>query len=206
MITANRTEWLCNAAAPYIRWRIHKAFNRLKIEPVDVVPNHSVLYLCNHFSWWDGFLAGYVAHFTLKKHFHIMMQEDQIQSRKILRRLGAYSLPKGSREMITSLNYTAELLNDEQNLVTLFPQGALRSNHMENIGVEKGIGRIIQQVKNPCQVIYASVLIDYFESIKPSAYIRLHHCGTSLDLDINQLSSNIQSFHRQDLDKQRSLL
>lgn len=205
MISAKRTEWVCRAAAPYIRRRIHGAFNRLHIQPVDVIPEHSVLYLCNHFSWWDGFLAGYVAHFTLKKNFHIMMQEDHLQNRKMLRYLGAYSMPKGSREMLASLNYTSELLNDSRNLVTLFPQGALRSNHMEKLGFEKGIGRVIEKTQNPCQVIYASILIDYFESIKPSAYIRLHHCGTNLDLDVNELPHIIQNFHRQDLDKQRSL-
>lgn len=205
MITAKRTEWICRAAAPYIRWRIHSAFKAVHIHPVDIIPEHSVLYLCNHFSWWDGFLAGYVAHFTLKKRFHIMMQEDHLQNRKALRYLGAYSMPKGSREMLNSIRYTSALLNDSRNLVTLFPQGALRSNHMEKIAFEKGIARIIERTENPCQVIYASVLIDYFESIRPSAYIRLHDCGTNLDLRLDELPQLIQNFHTQDMDKQRSL-
>ncbi|MBE7176358.1 MAG: 1-acyl-sn-glycerol-3-phosphate acyltransferase [Mucilaginibacter polytrichastri] len=205
MITAKRTGWICNLAAPLVKGRIHRGFKALHIEPVEVLPGHSVLYLSNHFSWWDGFLAGYVSHFVLKKHFHIMMQADHIESRRALRYLGAFSLEKNSRNMLHSLKYASGLLDDTQNLVALFPQGALRSSYTEKMTTEKGIARIIDRVTHPCQVVYASVLTDYFESFRPSAYIRLHHCCTSVDFDYAQLQNDIAHFHRQDLEKQRLL-
>jgi hypothetical protein len=47
-------------------------------------------------------------------------------------------MKKGSREMLESLAYSANLLNNPENLVTIFPQGELYSNHETYIHVEKG--------------------------------------------------------------------
>jgi hypothetical protein len=57
-----------------------------------------------------------------------MVIEETVQKVSFFKYMGAFSVNKNSREMLASLNYAAELLNDPQNLVLIFPQGKLYSN------------------------------------------------------------------------------
>jgi 1-acyl-sn-glycerol-3-phosphate acyltransferase len=121
---------------------------------VDVKPGHSILLLCNHFSWWDGFWAGWLRWRVFDRVFYIMMQEDHLKQRMWLRYMGGFSINRQSKEVIGSLNYASELLNDPGNLVTVFPQGQLVSNHATDIHIERGIAHIVKKVKGNCQIIY----------------------------------------------------
>jgi 1-acyl-sn-glycerol-3-phosphate acyltransferase len=202
MIPARRNSFLSNCFAKYLRYRMHKAFNRIIVTPFTPKPGHSVLLLCNHFSWWDGFLAGYLATWHLKRKFYIMMQEDHLRKRMLFNLLGGFSIEKGSRETVKSLLYAADLLNTPENLVAVFPQGALISNHATEITIERGIERLIKNIKGPCQIVYSCTLIDYFESLKPSAYIHLLDCGTAGETPFDELVKNVNEFHRQTLKDQ----
>ncbi len=145
--------------------------------PFTPKPGHSILLLCNHFSWWDGFFGNYLAYWHLKRKLYIMMQEDHLRKRMLFNLFGGFSIEKGSRETIKSLWYAADLLNNPENLVVVFPQGELISNHATEVTIERGIERLIKHIKGPCQIVYSCVLIDYFESLKPSAYFHLFDCG-----------------------------
>jgi 1-acyl-sn-glycerol-3-phosphate acyltransferase len=177
-------------------------FNRVVIMPFMPKPGHSILLLANHFSWWDGLFGNYLNSSLLQKTGYIMMQEDHLRKRMFLNRIGAFSINKTSRDMIRSLNYAADLLSDSDNLVMVFPQGQLISNHTTEIVVEKGIERLIKNIKGPCQVIYSCALIDYFESLKPSAFIHLFDCGIAGEVPFDELVKNINAFHRQALQDQ----
>ncbi|MCD8742550.1 lysophospholipid acyltransferase family protein [Mucilaginibacter roseus] len=202
MIPARRVSLFSNWFARYMRYRIHKAFNRVVVMPFEPKPGHSVLLLCNHFSWWDGFFGNYLAYWHLKRKLYIMMQEDHLRKRMLFNLFGGFSIEKGSREMIKSLQYAAGLLNDPENLVVVFPQGELISNHATEIEIGNGIERLIKNIKGPCQIVYSCVLIDYFESLKPSAFIHLFDCGVAGELPFEQLVSNINACHKQALANQ----
>ncbi|MCC8410322.1 lysophospholipid acyltransferase family protein [Mucilaginibacter sp. UR6-1] len=202
MIPARRVSLFSNWFARYMRYRIHKAFNRVVVMPFEPKPGHSVLLLCNHFSWWDGFFGNYLAYWHLKRKLYIMMQEDHLRKRMLFNLFGGFSIEKGSREMIRSLQYAAGLLNDPENLVVVFPQGELISNHATEIEIGNGIERLIKNIKGPCQVVYSCVLIDYFESLKPSAFIHLFDCGVAGEVPFGQLVSNINAHHKQALANQ----
>ncbi|MBE9585730.1 lysophospholipid acyltransferase family protein [Mucilaginibacter sp. JRF] len=202
MIPARRVSLFSNWFARYMRYRIHKAFNRVVVTPFKPKPGHSVLLLCNHFSWWDGFFGNYLAYWHLKRKLFIMMQQDHLRKRMLFNLFGGFSIEKGSREMIRSLQYAAGLLDDPENLVVVFPQGGLISNHATEIGIEKGIERLIKNIKGPCQIVYSCVLIDYFESLKPSAFIHLFDCGVAGEVPFEQLVSNINAHHKQALANQ----
>src|ERR1700742_2266288 len=144
--------------APYLAYRLRKAFKVLKHNEVKVLPGHSILLLCNHFSWWDGFFAGHLTQTYLHRDFYIMMQEDHLKKRMFFNLLGGFSINRKSKEVVKSLHYAAQLLDSPQNLVTVFPQGELISNHATGIKIEKGIGLLIRNIKGPCQIVYSCVL------------------------------------------------
>jgi 1-acyl-sn-glycerol-3-phosphate acyltransferase len=202
MIPARRNNTLSNWFAKYMRYRMNKAFNRIEVLPFTSKPGHSILLLCNHFSWWDGFFGNYLAYWHLKRKLYIMMQEDHLRKRMLFNLFGGFSIEKGSRETIKSLWYAADLLNDPQNLVVVFPQGELISNHATEVTIERGIERLIKHIEGPCQIVYSCVLIDYFESLKPSAYIHLFDSGVAGEVPFDDMVSNINIFHQQALKAQ----
>lgn len=202
MIPARRVKLLSNWFALYMRYRMRKAFKTIQVTPFTPKEGHSILLLCNHFSWWDGFFANYLAYWVLKRDLYIMMQHDHLEKRMLFNLFGGFSIERGTREMIKSLWYAADLLNEPENLVVVFPQGELISNHTTGISIEKGIERLVNHIKGPCQIVYSCTLIDYFESLKPSAYIHLFDCGVAGEVPFDELAGNINNFHQQALKNQ----
>jgi hypothetical protein len=86
-------------------------------------------------------------------------------------------------------------------MVIVFPQGELISNHTTEIKVEKGIERLIKNIKGPCHIIYNCALIEYFESLKPSVYFHLLDLGVG-ELSFDELTEKINTFHREALKDQ----
>ncbi|SDG66958.1 lysophospholipid acyltransferase family protein [Mucilaginibacter sp. P25] len=185
-----------------VKWWIGRNFKEVNVQPFEPRPGHSILLLTNHFSWWDGFIANRTAVYDLKKQFYIMMQQDQFDQHSYFRYIGAYSIQKGSRAILDSLSYSAGILNDPDNLIVIFPQGELYSNHETFIRVETGVYKLMRQIKGPCQVVYHCTLIDYFESLKPRAYVHLFDLGVAGELSFEQLKENINNAHQQALKNQ----
>jgi 1-acyl-sn-glycerol-3-phosphate acyltransferase len=202
MIPSRRTEFASYLFYRYVRWWMGRKFNVIKPMPFTPKPGHSIFLLINHFSWWDGFFGNYMADTNLGRKFHIMMQHDHFMKHFYFKYIGAFSMKKSSRDMVESLAFTAKLLSDPENMVVVFPQGELCSNHVTHVNVEKGIERIIKQIKGPCQIVYACTLIEYFESLKPSAYIHLYDCGVAGEVPFDTLVANINTFHTQALKDQ----
>ena len=131
-----------------------------------------------------------------------MVQEDQLRKFPFFRYKGAFSVKKNSREALESLSYAAELLNEPDNLVLMFPQGKLQSMHVPDIAFEQGVFRLLQQIQNPCQVIYCATVIEFLESFKPSVHLHLLDCGVASELDQKKLPEQVSGFHREALLKQ----
>lgn len=202
MKPTRKTDFWSNIYLKYINWWIKRNFKSIQIQPFTPRPGHSILLLCNHFSWWDGMIANLTAVYNLKRKYYVMMQEDQFDKHWYFRFIGAYSIKKGSREMLASLTYSAGILDNPESLIVIFPQGELYSNHETHIHVEKGVYKLMEQIKGPCQVVYHCILIDYFEAHHPSAYIHLHDLGNANELTFDQLKENINKAHQQALKDQ----
>jgi 1-acyl-sn-glycerol-3-phosphate acyltransferase len=202
MIPSRRIPFIQNMFQKYVTYRLGRTFNVMQYNQIEIKPNHSILLLPNHFGWWDGFLAFWLEGQYLDRNYYIMMQEDHLAKRMFFNLTGGFSINPQSKEMITSLQYAANLLNDPANMVTVFPQGELVSNHVDEITIEKGIGYIVKKIKGDCQIIYYTVLVDYFESLKPSLYFHLLDCGTNHDFDLERLREQINVHHKRALKNQ----
>ena len=67
-----------------------------------------------------------------------------------------------------SLAYSAELLNDPQNLVLIFPQARLYSNFVDEVHFERGLLKVIKQAAGKFQYVFAATFIEYFQHKKPT--------------------------------------
>ena len=99
-----------------------------------------------------------------------MMLEEQMAKRRFLTRCGVFSVRKNSRDVLESLNYAAQLLENPQNLVTIYPSGEIISHHRQHFQFQRGFERIVNG-NDHCLVAMAVVLVDHFSSARPEIRI-----------------------------------
>jgi 1-acyl-sn-glycerol-3-phosphate acyltransferase len=185
-------------------WR----FNKMKIHEVEIRKGYSYILMCNHFSFWDGFWAGYLCLKTICKQepnikgFYIMILEKQLEKNKWLTRLGCFSIAPGTKTVSESLDYAGSILDVPGNIFLMFPQGKIESNHVRNIHLQPGIAEITKRITGNCQLLWSSNLIEYFESLKPSVYFHMLDCGTNHDFNLENLSGKINQHHKAAIKKQ----
>lgn len=168
-----------------------KSFHSFKTETEVEDRNLPILLICNHVSWWDGIWTLHINQQFFHRKYHFMMLEEQLQKNWFFKYTGGFSIHKNSKSIIGSLNYTAELLTNKQNMVLIFPQGEIGSMHDTNFIFEKGISKILQRTKNEIQVIFVANLIDYHSNVKPClhAYLR-NYAGGFETLEIQNAYNN----------------
>jgi len=193
-------------AANFVSWVVKRRFNKMIINEANIKPNHSYLLMCNHFSFWDGFWAIYVSLKGIHKHqpvkgFYIMSLKKQMEKHWWLKYIGAFSISPGLRSVEESLTFAAEILSTPGNLLLFYPQGNLESSHVRNIKFKEGVATIVQKINGDCQLIWCSVLTEYFESLKPSVYFNLLNCGTNHEFDFETLKQKVNEFHIQAMKK-----
>ncbi|MFA6084143.1 lysophospholipid acyltransferase family protein [Mucilaginibacter sp.] len=157
----------------YVKWLVGNEFHQFIYNTIAVDKSRSVLLIANHFSFWDGLILFCLNDKLFKKKFHVMILQDTAKKIGSLRYGGAFSVNKGSRSMLESLDYAAQLLNDPGNLVLMFPQGRLFPNFVNRVKFEKGIIKLIEKAKNNYQIIFAATFIQYVRHKKPSVTVYL---------------------------------
>lgn len=132
-----------------------------------------------------------------------MMLENELKKRPLFSLSGGFSIAKGAKSIIESLNYSSELLENKDNLVLMFPQGKLHSIYNNEFKFEKGVERIIE--KSPqSKLIFMATFIEYFDHPKPDLYIYLIEQNVDALLN-NDLASAYSSFFNQCLNTHKSL-
>lgn len=170
---------------PYSLWFYSSYFRVLQkiyFRKISVIGDHVfqggnsyVLLLQNHFSLYDGYWSMYLCNKIFKRRFHAMMLEEQLSKRLYLTRCGCFSIRKNSRDIIESINYARELLDDQRNAVTIYPSGAIISHHAQNFPFQKGFARLISNEVNSPVIALAVVLIDHFSLSRPEIRIYLEY-------------------------------
>jgi 1-acyl-sn-glycerol-3-phosphate acyltransferase len=142
-----------------------------------------VLLIGNHFSWWDGFIANLLNTRVFHRKFHVMMMEEQLRHRMFLNKAGAYSIRKGNRSVLESIQYTIELLGKKENMVVLYPQGEFESVYQQPLKFENGLKNIASGVQNNFQLLFYVALVDYFSFRKP--FLTIYLLDVPKDLALN---------------------
>jgi len=153
-----------------IRHLLH--FRSLRWEGEAVLPERAVLLIQNHFSWWDGYWAWLISR-RMGKVFNVMMLQEQIAAHPFLTRCGAFPVIPGQRQAIEAIDTAAGLLKNNRNMVVIFPQGSIETQHQPAIAFAAGVERIIRRSDPKPTVLFAVVLVDYFSTPRPAVTIRL---------------------------------
>jgi len=123
------------------------------------------------------------------------MLEEQLRKHWYFKYTGGYSVNKKSRSVIETLKYSAELLEVNENLVLIFPQGEIQSLHTQVFKFEKGLDRILKNKENKVQVIFLANIVDYFSDSKPSLFQYIKEFDREYDISFIQEKYN--AFYRE---------
>jgi len=177
-----------------IRFLNRTQFHKFRIYQNGTVPDGNSLFcLQNHIGWWDGFWAWKVNQEVLNRRFFILMLEEQLKTRKLMTKAGAFSIQPGTRDALASLQYCARILDEPGNSLFFYPQGAISSQHETTIEFGSGVRFVLDRVKNPVTPVYLAAFTDYGTSKKPTVSIYLDF--TIPLQDVNQ--QTWQSFYSQ---------
>lgn len=194
MIEARHTLWGNWIGRYYSGYKLGKAFRAVRLIGEPPAGEGSVLLIANHFSWWDGFIQYRLNRQVFKKKFHVMMQEEQLVKYKILRQGGAFSIRKGSRQILESLRYGAGLLENANNLVLLFPEGAIGSLYTPRFRFQKGIEYLLKQAQGRVQLVFNVNLIDYFSKKQPALSVYYRTYDTAGLPDVRLLEDEFNTY------------
>lgn len=157
----------------YSVWKTKRNFSGVSVRSSFSDRGLPVLLISNHFSWWDGFWAVYINEKLFHRTFWFMMLEEQLTKHMFFNKTGGFSVKKGSRSIVETIDYAALLLSDRKNLVLMFPQGEIRSMHTPEIVFEKGIEHIIKKVSGRIHLVFLANIIDYFSSERAGLFMYL---------------------------------
>ncbi len=101
------------------------------------------------------------------------MLEEQLQNRQFLNKAGAFSIKRGSRSVVESLQYASGLLHNNENMIALFPQGTIASIHRRPVRFEKGIERITAGASDKLMILFYVALPDWYSEKKPGLTVRV---------------------------------
>lgn len=155
----------------YTNWKIFRNFESVHFSGNYFEKGRPLLLIANHVSWWDGFWVFYLNQKLFKRKFYFMMLEEQLKKYPFFIKSGGYSVKKGNRSILESIQYTAEILKESGNAVLLFPQGKIQSVYESTFKFEKGIEKVLEAVECSIQIIFIVNLTDYFSDPKPGLYI-----------------------------------
>jgi len=171
MISAKPYAYYSRVLSFYIRFILKKNFREIKIIGDAKLTDKAILLIGNHFSWWDGFFAYHLNRRVFGKRPFVMMLEEQLNKNPYLRGLGAFSIKKGSKSMIQSLEYASDILRKSGNLLLIFPQGKIHSAYQFSQDFEKGWFRIIKNANTGISIIFMVNLVEYLEEKKPTVFM-----------------------------------
>ena len=176
-----------------IRMKLH--FQKMVFDGNFTDNGKSVLLISNHFSWWDGFIQSVLNRRVFGRKMYFMMLEEELRKRLFLRKAGAFSVARGTRGIVDSLQFSVDLLGKSENLLLLFPQGKIQSMHIRQIRFEKGLDFILKRMGENGQVVFNVNLVDYFSFKKPVLNIYFENYTSPGGYVFETLTDDFQLFY-----------
>lgn len=175
MIEAKHKAWAKYIFKKYIYRQFKKNFHSFKlIGDIPDVSNRSVLLLTNHSTWWDGFFTFFLNEKFFSKKYYIMMLEDQLERFYFFQYLGAFSIKQNSpKKIVETLNYSKRLLNNDNNLVNIYPEGDMSYSFENKVLYKKGILKILNDLTSDINIVQIAIKSLHLHEEKPEVFFKM---------------------------------
>jgi len=185
MIKANPTRWAKFIFHIYVMRLMKRHFHAFHLfgNLPQPEPDLPLLLVPNHSTWWDGFFVYLLNEEILKRNTYLMMLDRQLAKYKFFARIGAFGITPGDRKNVReSVNYTVELLQEKNVMITMFPQGILLPWGKRPLNFKKGIESIIQLYNKPINVLPLAIRAEYGGEQRAEVFFQF---GKNLVVDDN---------------------
>ena len=190
MIKAEHKKWAKLIFDVYLERLLKANFNRfILVNDLPKIPeNESIIITPNHFSWWDGFFIYFLMKKYSNKKFHIMMLEEQLKHYWFFQKLGAFSIKiENPKSIISTFNYTKELLADSKNMVIIYPQGEIEDYNKRPVTLKKGLHNILKDKESKVSVLQIGFKIYYGQGKNPDVVARFGELLSAENLSSNYM-------------------
>lgn len=138
--------------------------------PADWDPEPPTIYVANHTSWWDGFLA-YLTGRRLSRVFHVLMEEEQLARYRFFRGVGALPLDRHcAGRAYAQLEVAARALRPGRGL-WVFPQGARRPRREPVHAIERGAAQVALLTREPVRICPVAFRYEYLSEDRAEAFV-----------------------------------
>jgi len=193
IIRSKHNFFIYNFFKLYTFIQLKKCFKNIYLKGEFVDRGLPVVIISNHYSWWDGFWVMYLNMKIFRRKFHFMMLEEQLRRNWFFMFTGGFSVKKGTRSIIETLNHASEIIESSKNLLLVFPQGKIESVYKTKIKFEKGIERILKGKEGKLHLVFNVNLTEYFSDKKPSLFIYFTEPKIN-SFSLNNLEVNYNTF------------
>jgi 1-acyl-sn-glycerol-3-phosphate acyltransferase len=188
MIKAEHKKWADIIFDFYLKRLFKKSFHDFRV--INDLPliniSQGLLVTPNHFSWWDGFFVYWLNKKIIRKKLFVMMLEEQLKRYWFFQKLGCYSIDlNDSKKLITSLKYTIELIQNSDNMVTIYPQGEIQFYEQRPVNLRNGIDFLAKKSTVDFQILPIAFKIHYINERLPIVYARFGKLLNSKDVAVN---------------------
>ncbi|RZK42205.1 MAG: glycerol acyltransferase [Pedobacter sp.] len=202
MYAPRKNDFIAKCYAWYFAYIFKRNFSNFNYNQITVNDGEALLVLANRFSWWDGFMLFQLNKKVFKKKFHVLVTSDDFERIRYIKYFGAFAPDKKGKDVIETFNYAGALLDNPKNMVLIFPQGDIRSSHVNRVGFEKGMLQVINASKKNFQLVFSVILTDYFNNKKPSAEAYLTKWETEEYMSLQLLKSEYNKHYNDSISKQ----
>jgi chlorobactene lauroyltransferase len=211
MLEANKSFWFENIFAVYNRNLLDRRFNSLRVSGLELLKekenNIPLIIYANHSSWWDGLVAFQISRASGLDSY-IMMEEKQLKSLRLFRRLGAFSVVRENpREALKSVKYAIRLLNDNaKRTLWIFPQGEILPNDARPLRFFNGTARIFRSLSK-CSLLSAAFRYEFLGEFKPDIFVKFSKVEITTETAIlkpSEISERISLCLTENLDQLKS--
>lgn len=130
-----------------------------------------VLFLANHSSWWDFFLAHWM-NVTVPVDGFGMTDHSNLTKFGFFRRIGAYSVERSDPGSVrASLDYTAGLLRRPRAGVWLFPQGSIVCNDVRPLIFQPGL-RVLLKRAGRLRIVPVALRYEFWQDERMEVGVR----------------------------------
>ena len=130
-----------------------------------------VLFLANHSSWWDFFLAHYL-NTAIPVDGYGMTEHTNMLKFGFFRRIGAFSIDRTDPvSILASIDYTAELLRRPRAGVWLFPQGKILCNDLRPLEFQGGL-RLLLARAGRLRIVPTAIRYEFWQDERPEVCVR----------------------------------
>lgn len=164
MIKANPARWAKFIFQIYVMRLMKRHFHGFHLFGNLPYPNSDfpLLLIPNHSTWWDGFFVYLLNDQILKRNHYLMMLDRQLAKYKFFSRIGAFGITPGDNKNVReSLNYTVDLLQIRNVMITIFPQGVLLPWGKRPLNFKKGIESIVHRYNKPINILPLAIRAEY---------------------------------------------